>query len=69
MEFIGKIPYFCNRIEATLSVHKSGSHVIAWTAITISVLKVSYDLQLRRGSIAVPRSCILITAYKWTDRH
>ena len=23
MEFIGKIPYFCNRIEATLSVHKN----------------------------------------------
>ena len=33
----------------------SGSHAIAWAAIAISVLKVSYDLQLRRGSIAVPR--------------
>ncbi len=37
----------------------SGSHAIAWAAITISVPKVSYDLQLRRGSIAVPRSRIL----------
>lgn len=37
----------------------SGFHAIAWAAIIISVPKVSYDLQLRRGSIAVPRSCIL----------
>ena len=37
----------------------SGSHAIAWAVIIISVPKVVYDLQFRRGSIAVPRSRIL----------
>ena len=29
----------------------SGSHAIAWAAITTSVCKVSYDLQIRRGIV------------------
>lgn len=41
---------------------------MAWAAIIISVPKVSYDLQLRCGSIAVPRFAF-ITACKGTGRH
>ncbi len=37
----------------------SGSHSIAWAAVIIYAPKVSFDLQLRRGSIAVPRFGIL----------
>ncbi len=37
----------------------SGSHAIAWAAVIIYAPKVSFDLQLRRGSIAVPRFGIL----------
>ena len=38
----------------------SGSHAIAWAAITTSVCKVSYDLRIKKWHCS-PRFCILIT--------
>ena len=52
----------CNWKRRNFSGYKDGIAVLthtAWAAISTSVSKVSYDLQLRRG-IDSPRFCITI---------
>ena len=59
----------CNWKRRNFSGYKDGIAVLthtAWAAISTSVSKVSYDLQLRRG-IDSPRFCIYKTLHRTVE--